>query len=86
MDGWRSVLPSGPWGRVVGFRRRGLVRWKDRPSISLPQNPRPKPTVYSINYKMPQLRFWARSPMRCQALDTALRRGPHIHCPIALFA
>eukprot|EP00964_Phaeocystis_antarctica_P018031 scaffold10004_cov60-Phaeocystis_antarctica.AAC.1 len=21
---------------------------------------------------MPQLRFWARSPMRCQALDTAL--------------
>ena len=22
----RSVLPSGPWGLVVGFRRRGLVR------------------------------------------------------------
>eukprot|EP00964_Phaeocystis_antarctica_P058897 scaffold34953_cov57-Phaeocystis_antarctica.AAC.1 len=21
----RSVLPSGPWGVVVGFRRRGLV-------------------------------------------------------------
>ena len=25
----RSVLPSGPWGLVVGFRRRGLVRSKD---------------------------------------------------------
>ena len=22
----RSVLPSGPWGLVVRFRRRGLVR------------------------------------------------------------
>eukprot|EP00964_Phaeocystis_antarctica_P096628 scaffold62908_cov27-Phaeocystis_antarctica.AAC.1 len=25
----RSVLPSGPWGLVAGFRRRGLVRCKD---------------------------------------------------------
>eukprot|EP00964_Phaeocystis_antarctica_P016654 scaffold9163_cov36-Phaeocystis_antarctica.AAC.1 len=33
----RSVLPSGPCGLVVGFRRRSLVRSKDRPSISLQQ-------------------------------------------------
>eukprot|EP00964_Phaeocystis_antarctica_P001366 scaffold727_cov28-Phaeocystis_antarctica.AAC.1 len=62
----RSVLPSGPWGLVVGFRRRGLMCSKDRPSISLQQK------SATETDKMPQLRFWARSPMRCQALDTAL--------------
>eukprot|EP00964_Phaeocystis_antarctica_P050049 scaffold28993_cov34-Phaeocystis_antarctica.AAC.2 len=52
----RSVLPSGPWGLVVGFRRRGFVRSKDRPSISLQQK------SATETDKMPQLRFWARSP------------------------
>ena len=63
---YRSMLPSNPWGLVVGFRRRGLVRSKDRPSISLQQR------SATETDKMPQLRFWARSLMWCQALDTDL--------------
>ena len=62
----RSVLPSGLSGLVVGFRPRGLVRWKDRPSMHLQQ----KRALETD--KMPQLRFWARSRIRCQALDTVL--------------
>ena len=80
----RSVLLSGPWGLVVGFRRRGLL-WCaekiDRPCVCS-RNPRPKPTKCRSSEVGLEAQCGGRLLTQPSSL---LRRGPHIHRSIAPF-